>query len=104
MGTVPTMTSVGLLCRQYLGAKRDSPMLSGGMAYLMRNLPDESSSNIYYWYYATQVMHNMSGYEWNAWNRKMHDLLVHTQVRNIGVCATVAGRRRRTLGASMAVE
>ena len=26
-----TMTSVGLLCRQYLGAKRDNPMLIGGM-------------------------------------------------------------------------
>ena len=56
-----TMTSVGLLCRQYLGAKRDNPMLTGGMAYLMNHLPDEGFPNIYYWYYATQVMHNMSG-------------------------------------------
>ena len=36
-----TMTAVGLLCRQYLGAKRDNPMLTGGMAYLMNHLPDE---------------------------------------------------------------
>ena len=78
-----TMTSVGLLCRQYLGAKRDNPMLTGGMAYLMNHLPDEGFPNIYYWYYATQVMHNMSGYEWDTWNRKMRDLLVHTQVRNV---------------------
>ena len=35
-----TMTSVGLLCRQYLGAKRDNPMLTGGMDYLMKHLPD----------------------------------------------------------------
>ena len=81
------MTSVGLLCRQYLGAKRDNPMLTGGMAYLMNHLPDEGSPNIYYWYYATQVMHNMSGYEWDTWNRKMRDLLVHTQVRNVDECA-----------------
>ena len=39
-----TMTSVGLLCRQYLGAKRDNPMLTGGMAYLMNHLPDEGMS------------------------------------------------------------
>ncbi len=37
------MTSVGLLCRQYLGAKRDNPMLVGGMDYLMKNLPDSNN-------------------------------------------------------------
>ena len=81
------MTAVGLLGRQYLGIKRDSPMLAGGMKYLMNNLPDETFPNIYYWYYATQVMHNMSGYEWDTWNRKMRDLLVRTQVRNADSCA-----------------
>ena len=87
-GPAPTMTSVGLLCRQYLGAKREDPMLTGGMAYLLKNLPDDSiATNIYYWYYATQVMHNMSGYEWDTWNRKMRDLLVRTQVRNVDQCA-----------------
>jgi hypothetical protein len=86
-GSSPTMTSVGLLCRQYLGAKRDSPMLAGGMGYLLNHLPDDGFSNIYYWYYATQVMHNMSGYEWDTWNRKMRDLLVRTQVRSVHECA-----------------
>ena len=86
-GSSNTMTSVGLLCRQYLGAKRDNPMLTGGMAYLMKNLPDDALPNIYYWYYATQVMHNMSGYEWDTWNRKMRDFLVHTQVRSLDSCA-----------------
>jgi hypothetical protein len=86
-GSSPTMTAVGLLCRQYLGAKRDNPMLTGGMAYIMNHLPDEGFSNIYYWYYATQVMHNMSGYEWDTWNRKMRDLLVRTQVRSVHECA-----------------
>ena len=86
-GPSNTMTSVGLLCRQYLGAKRDNPMLLGGMDYLLKHLPEERSPNIYYWYYATQVMHNMNGYEWDAWNRKMRDLLVHTQVRSVDECA-----------------
>ena len=81
------MTSVGLLGRQYLGSKHDGPMLTGGVKYLMDHLPDESMSNIYYWYYATQVMHNMSGYEWDTWNRTMRNLLVKTQVRNVDECA-----------------
>jgi hypothetical protein len=86
-GPAPAMTSVGLLCRQYLGAKRDNPMLTGGMSYLLSHMPDEDFPNIYYWYYATQVMHNMYGTEWDTWNRKIRNILVKTQVRNRDECA-----------------
>ena len=86
-GATDTMTAVGLLCRQYLGARRDNPMLIGGTSYLMNRIPDEQGPNIYYWYYATQFMHNMSGYEWDTWNRKMRDFLIHTQLRNVDQCA-----------------
>ncbi len=86
-GASNTMTAVGLLGRQFLGANRDNPMLTGGMRYLLNHLPEEQFSNIYYWYYATQVMHNMSGNQWDTWNRKMRDLLVRTQVRNVKSCA-----------------
>ena len=48
-------------------------MLSGGMSYLMSHLPEANDANIYYCYYATQVMHNMNGYEWDTWNRKMRE-------------------------------
>ena len=83
----PTMTAVGLLGRQYFGAKRDNPMLTGGMKYLMHHLPDDESPNIYYWYYGTQVMHNLSGDEWLTWNHKIRDILVRSQVRDINSCA-----------------
>ena len=86
-GPSPAMTSVGLLCRQYLGAKRNNPMLTGGMSYLLNHLPDEGFPNVYYWYYATQVMHNMHGSEWDTWNHKIRELLVRTQVRNVDRCA-----------------
>lgn len=86
-GPMPTMTSVGLLCRQYLGAHRDNPMLVGGEDYLMKHLPDENETNIYYWYYATQVMRNMNDYEWDKWNRKMRNVLVQTQCRDTNSCA-----------------
>ena len=52
----------------------------------MENMPDPKSRDIYYWYYATQVMHNMCDADWDTWNRKMRKLLVETQCKT--GCAT----------------
>jgi hypothetical protein len=82
-----TMTSVGLLCRQYLGAKRADQMMVEGTKYLLGNLPEAQMPNIYYWYYASQVLHNFSGYEWDQWNRHMRKILVDTQCRDSSTCA-----------------
>jgi hypothetical protein len=87
MVSSPTMTAVGLLGREFLGAKHDSPMLIGGKAYLMKHQPDAAQLNIYYWYFATQAVHNMGGKEWDAWNRTIRDNLVKTQVRDVKDCA-----------------
>ncbi len=78
-GPTPSMSAVGLLCSQYLHAGRADPVIVGGVQYLMANLPDHNAHNIYYWYYATQVMHNMADKDWDTWNRKMRDILVHEQ-------------------------
>jgi hypothetical protein len=75
------MSSVGLLCTQYLGASRNHPAISDGMVYLMRNLPKPERRNTYYWYYATQVMHNLPGPEWDAWNRQMRRTLIESQIK-----------------------
>ncbi len=77
-----SMTSVGLLCTQYLGAQRDAPAIQEGMAYLMGRLPDINARDTYYWYYATQVMHNVPGPEWDTWNRQMRRVLIDTQVKD----------------------
>jgi hypothetical protein len=82
-----SMTAVGLLCRQYLGAKRSDPMMVEGVKYLLGNLPEAELPNIYYWYYAGQVMHNMSGYEWDQWNRRMRKILVDSQCKDASTCA-----------------
>jgi hypothetical protein len=88
IGPSPTMTAVGLLCRQYLGAARDCPMLHDGVQYLMQLQPDpRAPPNVYYFYYASQVMHNMSGPDWDTWNRRMRKLLVDTQQRDPRTCA-----------------
>ena len=55
------------------------------MAYLGRNLPLEKRA-LLYWYYATQVMHNLPGPQWDAWNRQLRRILVKTQVKD--QCAT----------------
>jgi hypothetical protein len=52
-----------------------------GTQYLMQNLPDvRSRRDTYYWYYATQAMHNMLDADWDRWNRHMRRILVETQV------------------------
>ncbi len=80
------MTAVGLLLRQYAGVKPDHPMMQEGTALLMKTLPAASRRNFYYWYYATQVMHNLPGTDWDTWNRAMRRLLVESQIKE--GCAT----------------
>jgi hypothetical protein len=77
-----TMTSVGLLCTQYLGAKRQDAPIKEGLSYLMQHLPSADHRNCYYWYYATQVLHNLPGPEWDTWNRQMRRVLIDSQVKD----------------------
>lgn len=77
----PTMTSVGMLCTQYLGAQRNDPRLTEGVGNLLANLPDGNVRNSYYWYYGTLAMHNLPGPEWDLWNRRMRRILIDSQVR-----------------------
>ena len=47
----------------------------------MGHLPDARSRALYYWYYATQVMHNIPGPDWDKWNRQMRRVLIDSQVK-----------------------
>jgi hypothetical protein len=38
-------------------------------------------NNMYYNYYATQVLHHVGGYPWEQWNAVMRDYLVKTQAK-----------------------
>jgi hypothetical protein len=75
----PAMTAVGVLVTQHLGNPKDDPANTGGIAYLMENVPEVKSQNVYYWYYATQATFNMCDPNWEAWNRKLRSLLLKTQ-------------------------
>ena len=76
----PAMTAEAILCRMYLGWKKDDPRLSVAVKWLMDDhLPNKRNLNLYYWYYGTQVMHHYGGDSWDTWNRKMRELLISTQ-------------------------
>ena len=78
-GPGDAMTAVGLLCSQYLGMKRDEPAMQEGVQFIMARLPNSAARNSYFWYYATQVMHNVPGAEWDTWNRSMRRTFIDTQ-------------------------
>ena len=80
----PVMTAEALLCRQYLGWPSDySPLLKGAKS-VYDHLQSSNERNIYYWYYATQMLHNLQGKEWVAWNKKIRDGLVSMQMLGEG--------------------
>ncbi len=78
-GVTDSMTAEGLLMRQYLGAGRDDGNLQAGASHLKSRLPRRDARDVYYWYYATQVMFHMQGDHWEEWNNGLRDLLVETQ-------------------------
>ena len=69
-------SAIGLLSRMYLGWKKDNKALQQGIALLGNKGPN---SNLYYDYYATQVMRHYGGDPWKKWNGKMRDYLVDRQ-------------------------
>ena len=76
----PSLTSIGLLCRMYMKWEKDTPGLIEGVAYLDKRGPSTGDgTNMYYNYYATQIMKQYGGKEWTKWNGKMRDYLVKTQ-------------------------
>jgi hypothetical protein len=79
------MTAEALLMRLYLGWGRFNPSLIDGADYLAAHLPEFGETaapqrDAYYWYYATQVMFQMQGPHWEAWNGRLRPLLTETQV------------------------
>lgn len=75
----PSMTAAGLLCRMYLDWKENNGALRAGITFLDRQGP--MPEDMYYNYYATQVLHHWGGPEWDRWNNVMREHLINTQVR-----------------------
>ncbi|MHB8973161.1 MAG: prenyltransferase/squalene oxidase repeat-containing protein [Pirellulaceae bacterium] len=73
----PGPTAVGLLIRMYTGWEHYDPRLQRGVAFLAKEGP--SQTDMYFNYYATQVLHHYGGPAWTDWNEQMRDYLIRTQ-------------------------
>ncbi|HEY1192022.1 MAG TPA: prenyltransferase/squalene oxidase repeat-containing protein, partial [Gemmata sp.] len=70
------LTAVGLLCRYYISEWGPvHPGMIDGVGGLMKHGPrypatgkPKSVSNMYYYYYSTQVVHFFEGEDWKTWN------------------------------------
>jgi len=83
----PTMTSVAMVGRQFMGWKQTSPILIGGAKYLERNLPTwggasdgDSEDRFHYLYFGTSAMFQMGGDWWRQWNAAVRDEFISRQV------------------------
>jgi hypothetical protein len=87
-GSSPTMSAVGLLCRQYLQSwgPQKLEMIQGVKNHLSRVTPSKDNlkqiGGCYFYYYSTQVMHHYGGEAWTKWNLGMREALVKTQVKD----------------------
>ena len=77
-GRGDAVTAIGLLSRMYLGWPHEQPQLAQGVQVLSKTGPAET--NVYYNYYATQVMRHYGGDEWEQWNDKLRPQIVGSQV------------------------
>jgi hypothetical protein len=72
-----TPTAIGLLCRMYSGWRRTDARIVRGVELLAAWGP--SYDDMYFNYYATQVLHHAETPAWEAWNQRLRNHLVATQ-------------------------
>ena len=82
-GTGAGTTAVGLLCRMYLGWKQDNEALQRGVEAIAEKGP--SPNNMYFNYYAMQVMFQYTGGKgpmWENWNTVLRDAIIENQAQS----------------------
>ncbi len=75
-------TAVGVLCRMYTGWSKTDPRIIAGVKEISRI--GFRKDQIYYDYYAAQVLRHYGGAEWDKFNGEMRDWLVETQSQDAG--------------------
>jgi hypothetical protein len=101
-GATPTMTAVGLLSQYSLHnwGSNNPGLLNGIQNHFKPNAPG-TLKNMYYYYYATQVLYQRGGEDWKTWNAKMTDVLLKSQTNDgswtpAGTNADAGGRLMET--------
>jgi len=72
-------TAIGLVCRMYSGWRRNDPRLVRGVEQLVAWGP--SYDDMYFNYYATQVLLHQEGPHWPKWNERLRDHLIAAQAK-----------------------
>ena len=80
----PVMTAEALVGRQILGWPREHPSLIKGAGRVAAHMERSEDRNIYYWYYGTQLLHNMRNKDWQRWNPHVREALIRTQIHDDG--------------------
>jgi len=75
-------TAIGLLCRMYTGWDKTHPGIQEGVKQLAKLGVDKK--DIYYNYYAAQVLRHYGGPDWDKFNVELRDWLVATQGTEAG--------------------
>ncbi len=78
----PACTAVGLLCRMYTGWDKTHPGIQEGVKNLVKM--GVRKQDIYYDYYAAQVLRHFGGPEWDKFNVELRDWLVSVQSTTAG--------------------
>ncbi len=80
-GPTHTLSAVGLLSRIYLMNNARHPAVAHGVEHMWaENKPTEGAWDMYYYYYATQVVHFFDGKAWHQdWNPAMRKILLDKQ-------------------------
>jgi len=79
-GKEPGPTAVGLLSRMYFGWPQDDPRLARGVSYLAKLGP--SRNDMYFNYYASQVLRHYGGADWRPFNERLQQHLLASQSRS----------------------
>ncbi len=86
-----SMTAAGMLARVFMGEDpRKSAIIKKG-ANLCAELaptwnPSDGSIDMYYWYYATLAMFQVSGKHWEIWKKGMEKAMVESQRQDTDYC------------------
>ncbi|MCD0463171.1 prenyltransferase/squalene oxidase repeat-containing protein [Roseiconus lacunae] len=78
----PATSAVGLLCRMYTGWDKNHPGIKRGVQHLAKR--GVLKKDLYYDYYAAQVLRHHGGKEWDEFNTELRDWLVETQDQSRG--------------------
>ncbi len=74
-----SMTAEAMVCRQFLGVRVTPESTQEATSFLLQEVPGVSTTNHYYWYYATLGLFQTQGDAWRRWNESLQKNLLASQ-------------------------